>query len=502
MMAMRPNRQTYIILALAFFVFLFGAHAQSATDQHDAIASALRSQEFGKALDMLQTALKRSPGNAQLWTMQGVAYSGLGRKGEALVSFRSALKIVPNDIFALHSAIQIEYDAGNPAAVPLLQRLLRLRPDDPTGHGMLAVLLFQQGVWTAAATHFEKAGGLVDSQAEARHAYAVCLVKLKRFDQAAKLFQRSVALQPGDKRERHLLAAVQLMAEEPQAAVATLEPLLGYADTDVETLELASSAFEEAHDTERAVDLLRRGILRNPGEVNLYLDFANLTSVHQAFQLGLNVVNEGLNQQPKAAKLYFARGVLHVQLGQYEQAEADFERAYELDPNQSLSAAAQGLAAVNANDLDRALATVQTKLKRTPADATLLYLEADVLIKKGAEPGSPEFQQALRSARKAVALRPTLGPAHTVLAKLYLQTGRYSDAAEQCRKALAIDPKDQTSVYRLIQALRKTALNNAEIPVLLKRLALLRQEALKEEREQYRFRIVEGDAAPAASGPH
>jgi tetratricopeptide (TPR) repeat protein len=204
------------------------------------------------------------------------------------------------------------------------------------------------------------------------------------------------------------------------------------------------------------------------------------------------VVNEGIGLEPKAAPLYFARGVLYVQLAKYDKAEADFEKAYELDPSQSLSSAAQGLLAVQQNDLDRALAKVQATLAEKPNDTALLYLQADILTQKGADPGAPEFQLAMRSASKAVSLRPTLGVARVVLAKLYLQTGRYKDAAEQCRKALDSDPTDQTAVYRLIQALRKTG-NNAEIPDLLKRLALLREQATRKDRERYRYKLVEED---------
>ena len=495
MTAVRPILRTRIILVP--ILFLSCTHAQIAADRIGPIASAMRSGEFSKALDLLQTALKESPGNAQLWTMQGAADSGEGRKKEALASFRNALKITPDYVPALQGAAQIEYEAGSPAAVPLLKHLLRLRPDDRTSHGMLAVLEYQQGDCAAAVTHFEKAGDLFDSRVEGLHAYGICLVKVKQLDRAANVFQRSVSLEPDNKRERQLLASIQLMAQQPQAAIVTLGPLLGSDHPDVATLELASAAYEDAHDTERAVDMLRQAILLDPGNVNLYLEFANLSSVHQSFQVGINVVNDGMSQQPKAAPLYFARGVLYVQLGQYGPGlQADFERAYELDPNQSLSVAAQGLAEVNANDLDRALTTVQSKLERKPNDPTLLYLEADVLTKKGAEPGTPEFQLAMRSVKKAVFLRPALGPAHAVLAKLYLQAGQYLEAVEQCRKALDIDPKDQTSLYRLIQALRKTG-NNNEIPGLLKRLALLRQEATKEEREQYRYKLVEGGDLPA-----
>jgi tetratricopeptide (TPR) repeat protein len=424
--------------------------------------------------------------------MQGVAYSGRGQKKEALASFKSALKIAPDSIPALQGAAQIEFEAGDAAAIPILQRLLRMRPADPTSHGMLAVLEYRRGKCEAAVAHFAKVGALFDKELSALHAYATCLVRLKQLDNATKIFQQALALEPQDPQERKLLASLQVMTHHPQDAIETLTPLLEHQPA-AGTLELASAAYEDAGDTDQAVGALRQAILLDPMNVHLYLDFAAVSAAHQSFQVGINIVNDGIALQPKSAQLYFARGVLYIQMGQYDSAQADFEKAYDLDPSQSLSAAAQGLAAAEANDLDRALTTVRAKLERKPNDPVLLYLEADVLTQKGAEPGTSGFQTALRSAKKAVSLKPTLGPARAVLAKLYLQAGQYGDAVEQCRKALDIDPKDQTSLYRLIQALRKTG-NSSDIPGLLKRLAFLRQEATKEEREHSRFKLVEGDA--------
>ncbi|MFL6303871.1 MAG: tetratricopeptide repeat protein, partial [Candidatus Sulfotelmatobacter sp.] len=438
------------------------------------------------------TALLQSPGNAELWTMQGVAYDGAGNKQQALNSFRHALKLSPDDIPALQGAAQIEFDLGNTAGIPFLEHLLRLRPSDITSHGMLAILQYQQGDCASAVVHFEKAAALFESKIPALHAYGSCLVKLKRFEQAADVFSRTLGLNSSDRRERQVLASVQLMAHQPEQAIATLSPLLG-ANADPPTLELASVAYEDAHDTEIAVDALRQAILLDPHNVNLYVDFAALSSTHQSFQVGINVVNDGIALEPKAAPLYFARGVLYVQLADYEKAQADFETAYDLDPSQSLSIAAQGLAEVQQNDLGHALSVVQGKLTRKPDDPVLLYLQADILLQQGAEPGSPEFQTAMRSAKKAIELRPTLGPARDILAKLYLKTGQYPEAAIQCRNALEIDPKDQSAVYHLIQALRKTD-NKSEIPELLKRLALLRQQASNDEREEYRYKLIEDEA--------
>jgi len=134
---------------------------------------------------------------------------------------------------------------------------------------------------------------------------------------------------------------------------------------------------------------------------------------------------------------------------------------------------------------------VQASLATKPNDPLMLYLQADILAAKNADAGTPDFQLAMCSARKAVALRPTLGAAHGVLAKLYMQSEKYPEAIEQCRKALAIDSTDQTVVYRLIQALRKTGDTKGEIPELLKRLALLREQALKKDKERYRYKLVD-----------
>ena len=468
-----------------------GVAAAATKEQVEAISAALRARDFDSAVTLARSALKASPDDAQLWTLEGIALSRKGDSGNALSSFEHALKIAPDYIAALEGAAQLHYQAGRRDAVPLLTRLIGLRPGDPTSHAMLAVLEYRDGNCQAAVAHFEQAGDLLNGELDAQHAYGTCLVRLKQLDRAIVVFQRTVSLHPDDARERRLAAAIQIMAAKPHDALETLKPLVP-AGIDAETLELASSAYEDIGDTPRAVSALRQAIVLDPRNPNLYLDFATVAFAHQSFQVGIDVINDGLGLQPRAAALYLARGVLHVQLAEYDAAEADFEKANELDASQSLSAAAQGLAAMEANDLDRALAAIEKQLARQPNDALLLYVRADILSQQGAEPGTPEFDAALSSAKKAVSLKPSLAAARGVLAKLYLQAGQTQPAIEQCWKALATDPDDQTTVYRLIQALRKSG-NAAEIPDLLKRLATLREEAARKERERYRYKLIEGE---------
>jgi tetratricopeptide (TPR) repeat protein len=488
-MKFRNPRVCFVIVLALFRLPVYAQGTQTAADR---VAAALKNDNYQAALELLHPALQASPRDPQLWTMQGVAYLGEQRRTEALSSFHKALAISPDYLPALHQEAQLEYESGSMAAIPVLQHLLRLQPGDPTAHAMIAVVEYKNGHCAAAIPHFAKSGTLLDSQLDGLHAYATCLVREKQFDDASKIFQRALALHD-EPEERRVFASVQLMARNPQAALATLAPLLESGDPDVPTLELAASAYEDAHDTDHAVNALRQAILLAPKDASLYLEFAQISQQHSSYEVGIGVLNDGIGQMPDAAPLYFARGVLYVNLAQYDKAEADFEKAYELDPKQSLSAAAKGLMAVQQNDLDRALGETHAKLAKKPDDPVLLYLQADILAQKGVEPGNSDFDTALHSARRAVALRPSLAPAHAVLAKLYLDAGKNEQAAAECRKALAIDPKDQTSLYRLIQALRKSGETN-QLPDLLQRLAQLRREATQEERQRNRYKLVEGEA--------
>src|SRR6202043_3522128 len=149
-------------------------------------------------------------------------------------------------------------------------------------------------------------------------------------------------------------------------ALATLGPLLQTNTPNAETLELASTAYEQAKDTSQAVTTLRQAILLEPQNVNLYLDFANISYTHGSFQVGIDLINDGINLQPKAAPLYFARGVLYVQLADYEKAKPDFAEAQAPAPGHSVSAAAQGLTAGRQSYLAGAPDGVRQKLIHAP----------------------------------------------------------------------------------------------------------------------------------------
>jgi tetratricopeptide (TPR) repeat protein len=456
-----------------------------------AITAALRAGRSQQALELARAARQESPKSVRVIVLEGMALSKLGKSAEALADFSAALELAPAYVPALEAAAEIEYREGRPAARAHLEHLLALRPDEPTAHAMLAALAWKRGDCDSAARHFAASRPAIDSNPGALHEYGACLMKLKRPEDASAIFRRLAELRPGDRRATYALAVALLDAKRARDASDSLAPLA--AKSDPTALRLTSLAQESQGDTPQAVATLRQAILLDPRNADLYLDFAALSFTHQSFQVGVDVINAGLTQIPDSAPLYLARGVLLVQLGQYTKADADFDRAERLDPRQPVGSVVRGLSRVQQSNMDEALAALRSQLKTRPRDEFLYYVLAEVLSRQGAQPGSPEFQEALQAAETAVRLKPDFVLARDTLSRLYLENGDTAKAIAQCRQTLQYDPNDAMAIYRLMRALQSTGRekNAAEIAQLLKRFAAARDAARRQEEQESKFRLVE-----------
>ena len=483
--------------ALAIF-FLCLTASPGRTQSTQEIVSALRSHQYTQALDLAEKAIKSNPRSAQILTLEALALKGLGREPEALTAFRHALQIDPDYLAALEGAAQIEYATANPAAIPLLDRLLKLRPDDATANAMRAVMAWNQHDCATALRHFERSQSLLPSQPDALREYGICLVKANRLEPAAQAFQQLVSADPANRAARRSLAAVQMMEEHWQAALESLQPLLA-GDPDSEALAIASAAYEALGETPQAVAALRQAIVLSPRNVRLYVDFANLSFAHQSWDAGIQMLNAGLKLTPDSAELHLARGILYVQMGQAEKADADFAVAERLDPRQRGTADARVLEYLQQNNLDAAVALVREQIKARPGDAFLYYLLAESINWQGPPPASPQFRQALEAARKAVQLQPSLTLARNLLSRLYLDSGQVKTAIEECRAILRTDPHDPVALYRLMRALKASGdpKDAQEIPDVVRRFNEARELENKREAQENRYRLVE--AAPGAA---
>lgn len=467
--------------------------AQTSSSSDAGIISELRSGKYAEAKQFIDQALANSPDDARLWTLDGYALLHLGLEKKALAAYRRALQIAPEYLPALEGAAELEYKASDQAAIPLLEKILEIAPDNMTSHAMLASLAYRRGECGTAIREFSECKIAISSKADALGQYGSCLVKLRRAPEAIPVFQRIFELDPENARAAYNLAVVESLADRYQDVIGLLSGSLSKKPGDVDSLDLLAEAYEAVSDTPRAVASLRQAIIAKPNVARYYLDFANISLAHASYQVGVDMLNAGLKRMPNAAPLYLARGILYVQMGKYEESEQDFTRAEQLDPLLEYGSAAQGLVELQQNNLERAETKIRDRIRANPENAFLRYLLSETLIRKGATVGSAAFQEALQSAQKAVQLQPKFALGRDVLGRLYLEEGKTEEAIAESRLAFQDDPTDQTALYHLILALRKSARSN-EIPELAKKLLELREQARVKDAAEHKYALIETSA--------
>jgi tetratricopeptide (TPR) repeat protein len=460
------------------------------------IEALIRSRDLNQALQVTKSGLAETPSDFRLWTLEGIIFSMKGSSPDALAAFDKALRISPGYVPALKGEVQFLYQSGDKRALPLLNAILKTDPNDRTAHEMLAMLEEKQGDCHNAGAQFLLSGDVIGTHPASLEAYGYCLAQLKEYEKVIPVFQQLVALLPDRTYPKYDLAVILVMNKQNEAALKVLEPLLTSDQQDTDILSLASEAYEATGDTPKAVSLLRQAIVLSPTTADYYVAFASLCLDHDSFQVGIDMIDAGLQRIPNYPSLYLSRGLLYAQLAQYDRAEADFEKVEQLDSSGNLSFYAVDLTEMQKNNPDQALAKVRVQLKTHPDSPLLNLLLAELLMNQTPPPESPVYREALKAALLAVKLKPDLVKARDLLASMYMRSNQYNLAIQQCRIALQYAPSDETAMYHMIISLRHAGGHGEELQPLVKRLAEMHQESLHEETGRKRFRLVEQEPPP------
>ena len=443
------------------------------------LGQAFREGRYDTALAIADRMLKERPRDPMLWTARGMALAGLRRQGDSLASFDKALTIAPGYVPALKGAAQAAYRAASPRAGAYLDRLLELTPEDATAHAMAGALAFEARRCAGAIRHFERGGEAVEGSEVAISQYGACLLESGRAAESVPLFERALRRFPESRDLRFNLALSQMQAKQPEAASASLAPLVASGRADAGTLNLLAAAQDAAGQLAQAIRSLERAVQLAPGDERNYMDLATLSLEHENASLAVEYADAGLRRLPGSARLYTVRGIARAQTGQIDAAEADFDLAARLSPDQAYASVAMSVLYRQRDELDKAAALLRDKLRGAPNDPTLNYLLADSLLRIGVEPGEPRFEEARDALQRALKAKPEESKALARLGKLYLKEGRVPEAVQTLERAVRIDPMDRMALNQLLISLRRAG-RSEQASLVAKRLAgLLDQERLQ-----------------------
>ena len=137
------------------------------------------------------------------------------------------------------------------------------------------------------------------------------------------------------------------------------------------------------------------------------------------------------------------RGILNAELGRYEEAEYEFERARNETDDKTTATTALVMTMETRRKLAAALELVRQQARENPDDATIQRRLAEVLIQWEASPGDREFAAARLALVRSIEANPNKPNSRIQLGRLLLKLGQVPDAIQELQRAVEIESKNE-----------------------------------------------------------
>ena len=212
-----------------------------------------------------------------------------------------------------------------------------------------------------------------------------------------------------------------------------------------EALEAAlgrARAMEAADRVDQAITVLGETASLHPDSLEAQLALGDMlrraerwSEAAEAYEDALALIDE---PEQRHWALYYQRGITYERSEQWEQAEDDFLKALELQPDQPLVLNYLGYSWVEQRkNLDRAKAMIEKAVEQRPEDGYIVDSLGWVLFRLG------EFREAAKHLEEAVELRPTDPVINDHYGDALWMIGRKTEARFQWKRALSFDPEEE-----------------------------------------------------------
>jgi len=223
--------------------------------------------------------------------------------------------------------------------------------------------------------------------------------------------------------------AIAMLARIPNDS--RLRPL---ADIQIGRYYTVNQNFEEASKHLRAV------VERTPKDLEAILALGDVLRADKKFAEAAEIYTRAIDQIGKPVKsdwqLYYHRGISYERTKQWPKAEADFNKALELQPDEPLVLNYLGYSWIDmGQNLDKGLALVKKAVELKSDDGYIVDSLAWAYYKLG------RFDEAVKELERAILLKPDDPVINDHLGDAYAKAGRLLEATFQWRHSLDMKPE-------------------------------------------------------------
>ncbi|MFZ0467002.1 MAG: tetratricopeptide repeat protein [Candidatus Acidiferrales bacterium] len=313
------------------------------------------------------------------------------------------------------------------------------------------------------------------SEAESKLQTGITLTRQGRFSEAIPYFLAARGHVTDEYAASFNLALCYLGTNQFDQAIQILDSLTKDGHETADVNDLLAQAYVGSAQPKKALAAFQQAAEQNPQNERLYLFVTDACMDHQAYDLGIEILNLGLQRLPHSARLHYERGVFFTFENQPDQAKSDFNAARELAPGSEIFYMAAGQAALLEGNIAEAIRITHQGIQNGHENYILLAIFGAAVARSGATPSQREFAEAQKALEKSAAERPDYEVSQIALGELYLAAGRLDDAIARLQNARLLAPTD-TAIYSHLAIAYRRRGNLDEEKQMLTILSKLNQE--------------------------
>jgi tetratricopeptide (TPR) repeat protein len=203
-----------------------------------------------------------------------------------------------------------------------------------------------------------------------------------------------------------------------------------------------ATALHELDRKEQAFQLLEGLVAAEPERVQALVQLGNLLRRDEDYERAERAYTRAIERlgtpEREDWSLFYARGIAYERTKRWPQAEADFQQALELEPEQPFVLNYLGYSWVDKGmHLDEARKMLDRAVAARPDDGFIVDSMGWVHYRLG------EYPQAVESLERAVELEPGDPVINDHLGDAYWRVGRHREARYQWQRALTLEPDQE-----------------------------------------------------------
>ena len=358
----------------------------------------------------------------------------------------AAIRIAPKNLSARASLAGVYRRAGDRInAERTLRKAVEDLPDSDDAANLLSAYYVQDGLIDHAEIVFEELSASYPKSAAIRLAYARVLISKNDYGRASQIADQVRKIAPDDPDYTILNATLLIHSGRGNEA---FEGLQAAAKKFPENAALQVALGKVARlggDIKTAEMSFRRAAVLQPGSVEAQEGLAEIANSRGDSALLTQVAETTIALHPGYSDGYVWRGTAEANQSLYDKAEADFQTAIKLNPNNAAALTELGQLRLREQHASEGTALLEEALtKDANAKTALQQLVAYVYTKQPA--------MAMARLQEQVKKAPESSDVRVQLATMQLSRRDFSGASASAQKGMELDPANREAVQVYAQA--------------------------------------------------